>query len=156
MILSPCWRSCGVPFGLRDATGTLPRRSKTLSRGSQDTPKSLKNANMAPQEAPRGPKTPPSSILDDFSWNFHRLFIDFSIAYSWFFPVIFHRCFNMLGFFWQYSGRILEVFWQYLGIILGIFWVYSESILAIFGDYSGSFLGVFWEKSASIRHRGLT
>ena len=68
-ILGPSWGPCGVPFGLRDATGTPPRRSKTLSRRSQDAPKTLKDANKAPQDAPRGPNTPPCSILDDFSLN---------------------------------------------------------------------------------------
>ena len=72
--LSPC----GDPFGLRDATGTPPRRSKTLPRRSQDAPKTLKDANTGPQEAPRGPNTPPSSILDDVSLIFHRFSIDFS------------------------------------------------------------------------------
>ena len=67
MILGPSWGPCGFPFGLWDATGTLPRRSKTLPRRSQDAPKTPKDAKKAPQEAPRGSHTPPSSILDDVS-----------------------------------------------------------------------------------------
>ena len=43
----------------------------------RDAPKTLKDANTAPQEAPRGPNTPSSSILNDCSSNFHRFFIDF-------------------------------------------------------------------------------
>ena len=52
-ILRLSWGPCGVPFGFGDATGTPPRRSKTLSRGSPDAPKTLKDANKAPQEAPK-------------------------------------------------------------------------------------------------------
>ena len=100
-ILSPS----GVPFGLRDATGTPPRRSKTLSRRSQDAPKTPKDAKKAPQEAPRGPNTPPSSILDDVSSNFHRFIIDFFIYFSW----IFHCFFIDVLICWDYCGSILAV-----------------------------------------------
>ena len=133
-ILGPSWGPGGVPCGLRDATGTPPRRSKTLSRGSQDAPKTLKDANKAPQEAPRGPKTPPSSILDDFSSNFHRLFINLFIDFS----RIFHFFFIDVLICWDYSGSILGVFWQYLGIILEVFW-----------ECSG-------RNRRAFRHRGLT
>ena len=108
-ILKPSWRPCGVPFGLRDATGTPPRRSKTLSRRSQDALKTLKDANMAPQEALRGPNTPPSSILDDFSSNLHRFSIDFFIDFS----RCFHCFFIDVLICCAYSVSILGVFWKY-------------------------------------------
>ena len=117
-ILGPSWGPCGIPFGLRDATGTPPRRSKTLPRRSQDAPKTLKDANKAPQEAPRGSKTPPSSILDDFSSNFHRFFNDFFIDLLFIDVLI---C-------WDFSGSILEVFWKYSGNIVGLFWEYSGTV----------------------------
>ena len=119
-ILVPSWVPCGVPFALRDATRTPPRRSKTLPRRSQDVPKTLKDANKAPQGAPREPNTPPSSILNDFSSNFHRFFIAFFNDFSW----IFHGFFIDVLICWDYSGSILEVLWHYFVIILDVFWVY--------------------------------
>ena len=137
-ILGPSWGPCGVPFALRDATGTPPRRSKTPSRRSQDAPKTLKDANKA--------------ILDDFSYNFHRFFIDVFIDSS----LIFHWFFIDVLICWDYSGSILE----YSGSILAIFWDYSGSILGVFWQYFGIILGVFWECSGknrrAFRHRGLT
>ena len=70
-IWGPSWGPCGVPFGLRDATGTHPRRSKTFRRLSQDAPRTRKNSKKAPQEAPRGPTTPLSSMFFEFSSIFH-------------------------------------------------------------------------------------
>ena len=88
--LGPSWGPCGIPFALQDATGTHPRRSKTLSRRSQDVPKTLKDANKAPQEW----------ILIDFHCFFHWIFLDF------------YRIFNVVLICWNYSGSILEVFWN--------------------------------------------
>ena len=123
-ILGASWGPCGVPFGLRDATGTLPRRSKTLSRRSQDAPKTLKDANKAPQEAPRWLNTPPSSILleflmifIDFSQIFHWIFIDFPKG----FPALFFTIFEIiLGLSFKYSSIILGWFREYFGGILHI------------------------------------
>ena len=75
----------------------------------RDAPKTLKDANKAPQEAPRRLNAPPSSILDNFSSNFHRFFIDVFIDSS----LIFHGfCIDVL-IYWDYSGSILGVFWKY-------------------------------------------
>ena len=93
-------------FGLILGSMWGPLRAPGCHR---DAPKTLKDANKAPQEAPRGPNTPPSSILDDFSSNFHRFFIDFFIDFSW----IFHRFFIDVLICWDYSGSILGVFWKY-------------------------------------------
>ena len=101
-ILGPSWGPCGDPFGLRNDTGTPPRRSKTLPRRSQDAPKTLKDANKAPQEAPRGPKTPPSSILHEFFIDFHSFFIDCLAN--------FHRCSKGFLSFFNIFGIILGVF----------------------------------------------
>ena len=75
----PIMGSMWGPFALRDATGTPPRRSKTLSRRSQDAPKTLKDANKG---TPRGPKRAQHASKLDVV----RFFIKFSS--------IFHRCFH--------------------------------------------------------------
>ena len=73
-ILGPSWGPGAVPCGFRDATGTLPRRSKTHSRGSQDAPKTLKDANKALQEA-KGAQDTSKLDFGQFLIEFHCFFI---------------------------------------------------------------------------------
>ena len=78
LILGSMWDPLRAPGCHRDAPKTLQDALKRLPRCSQDA----QGCQQGTQEAPRGPKTPPSSILNDFSSNFHRFFIDFFIDSS--------------------------------------------------------------------------
>ena len=149
-ILGPSWGPCGVPFGLRDATGTPPRRSKTLSRRSQDAPKMLPRRSRTPIRHPKRPQEGPTHLqarnFIDFRWfvidvllNCHR--------FSTGLPVFFSRFF---GLFSKYSRSILAIFWDYSWNTLIVFWEYSGRILGLFCKCSGNFLGLFWEYSGSI------
>ena len=122
---------------------------KTLPRCSQD-------AQGRQLGTPRGPKRAQHTSKLDFG----RFFIEFSSMFFIDFSWIFHRFFIDVLICWDYSGSVLEVFWKYSGNILGLFWEYSGSILGVFWQYFGIILGVFWECSGknrrAFRHRGLT
>ena len=73
-ILAPSWGPCGVPFALRDATGTPPTRP----RRSQDAPKMLPRRSRMPIRHPKRPQEGPTHLQARFWTILHRIFIDFS------------------------------------------------------------------------------
>ena len=97
------WALPGVHVGSPSGSGMPPGRPQDAPRRSQDAPKMLPRRSRMPIRHPKRPQEGPTRLQARFWSIFHRIFIVFHGFLHWFFsdfPLIFHRCFNMLGLFW--------------------------------------------------------